>query len=116
VGAGAAAAGFAAIALLATLETPGPATAGAGDAPVALADVREVIAVRCAVCHSADPVNELFDAPPGGIAFDTEDEIRSRADRIYAVTIESRVMPLGNLTGMTEAERSLVGRWAEQAK
>jgi len=54
-------------------------------------------------------------AHPAGL-IDTEDEIRSRADRIYAVTIESRVMPLGNLTGMTEAERALVGRWARQAQ
>jgi uncharacterized membrane protein len=78
--------------------------------------VREVIAVRCAVCHSAHPVHELFDAPPGGITFDTEEEIRTRADRIYAVTVETRVMPLGNLTGMTEEERALVGRWARQAE
>ncbi|HET9333200.1 MAG TPA: urate hydroxylase PuuD [Gemmatimonadota bacterium] len=112
----AAAAGFAGIAVLATFGTPAPAAAGADDAPVGLTDVREVIAVRCGVCHSAEPVHELFEAPPGGIAFDTDDEIVSRADRIYAVTIESRVMPLGNLTGMTEEERALVGRWARQAK
>jgi uncharacterized membrane protein len=75
-----------------------------------------VFAVRCAVCHSAHPAHELFTAPPAGIAFDSEEEIRARAASIYAVTIETRIMPLGNLTGMTEAERALVGRWARQAR
>lgn len=112
----AAALALAGIAVLATAGAPGPPEADADEPAVAFAEVREVFAVRCAVCHSARPVHELFDAPPGGIALDTEDEIRARADRIYAVTIESRVMPLGNLTGMTEEERSLVGRWARVAK
>jgi len=112
----AAALALAGIAVLATAGAPGPPEADADEPPVAFADVRDVFAVRCAVCHSARPVHELFDAPPGGIALDTEEEIRARADRIYAVTIESRVMPLGNLTGMTEEERELVGRWARQSK
>jgi uncharacterized membrane protein len=112
----AAAVGFVGVALLATAGAPGPPAAGADDAPVEFAEVRDVFAVRCAVCHSAHPAHELFDAPPGGIAFDTEEEIRARADRIYAVTIETRVMPLGNLTDMTEEERALVGRWAQRTR
>ena len=112
----AAALAFAGVALLATAGAPGPPAAGAGDAPVEFAEVRDVFAVRCAVCHSAHPAHELFTAPPAGIAFDSEEEIRARAASIYAVTIETRIMPLGNLTGMTEAERALVGRWARQAR
>ena len=111
---GAAALGFVAVAVLATAGSPAPRAAGADDAPVEFDAVRDVIAVRCTVCHSAHPVHELFQAPPGGIMFDTEAEIRARADRIYAVTVETRVMPLGNLTGMTEEERALVGRWARE--
>ena len=111
----ASAAGLAGVAVASTMGMPGPTAAGADDAPIPFEEVRAVIAVRCAVCHSAHPVHELFDAPPAGIAFDTEEEIRSRADRIHAVTVETRVMPLGNLTGMTEEERALVGRWARSA-
>ncbi|HYO48195.1 MAG TPA: urate hydroxylase PuuD [Gemmatimonadota bacterium] len=107
---------FAGVAFLATAGAPGPPAAGADDAPVEFAEVRDIFAVRCAVCHSAHPLHELFTAPPAGIAFDTEEEIRARADRIYSVTIETRIMPLGNLTGMTEEERALVGRWARQTK
>ena len=46
------------------------------------------------------------------VNYRTSHQIRARADRIYAVTVETRVMPLGNLTEMTEEERTLVGRWA----
>ena len=109
------AAGLGAVALLATAGTPEPIAAGASGAPVDFRQVREVIAVRCAVCHSAHPVHDLFDAPPGGITFDTAEEIRSRGDEIHAVTVETRIMPLGNLTRMTEEERALVGRWSEQS-
>jgi uncharacterized membrane protein len=109
------AAGLAAIALLATAGTPAPTPAGASATPVDFREVRDVIAVRCAVCHSAHPVHELFDAPPGGIAFDTAEEIRARAEQIHAVTVETRIMPLGNLTHMTEEERTLIGRWSEDS-
>jgi uncharacterized membrane protein len=106
------AAGLGAVALLATAGSPEPTAAGASAAPVDFREVREVIAVRCAVCHSAHPVHDLFDAPPGGITFDTAEEILARADAIHAVTVETRIMPLGNLTEMTEEERALVGRWS----
>ena len=109
------AAGLGAVAFLATAGAPQPTTAGASGAPVDFLAVRDVIAVRCSVCHSAHPVHELFDAPPAGITFDTAEEIRARADQIHAVTVETRIMPLGNLTGMTEEERSLVGRWSRQS-
>ncbi|HET6360483.1 MAG TPA: urate hydroxylase PuuD, partial [Gemmatimonadota bacterium] len=92
------AAGLGAVALLATAGSPEPTAVGASAAPVDFREVREVIAVRCAVCHSAHPVHDLFDAPPGGITFDTAEEIRARADAIHAVTVETRIMPLGNLT------------------
>ncbi|MDX1623121.1 MAG: urate hydroxylase PuuD [Gemmatimonadota bacterium] len=118
-----AAIGFVAVALFAARGTGrgGPsgdlAGAGAGgDEAVAFEEVRAVIASRCATCHSADPVDELFDAPPAGIAFDTPEQIRSRAGKIYEVTVASRVMPLGNLTDMTEEERALVGRWARRVE
>lgn len=107
---------FAAVALLSMAGAPGSRTAAAGEAPVDLSAVRDVIAVRCVPCHSAHPSHEMFDAPPAGIAFDTEDEIRARAKDIYAVTIETRIMPLGNLTGMTEEERERVGSWARGAR
>ena len=42
------------------------------------------------------------------------DEIKALADRINSVAVLSETMPLGNLTGMTPAERELLGRWIAQ--
>jgi uncharacterized membrane protein len=43
--------------------------------------------------------------------FDTPDQIQSRAQRILERAVTTRTMPLGNLTGVTEAERELLGQW-----
>jgi uncharacterized membrane protein len=41
----------------------------------------------------------------------TPEEIAAQADRIEAVAVESRTMPLGNATHMTDDERRLLGEW-----
>ncbi|MSQ73533.1 MAG: hypothetical protein EXR27_19980 [Betaproteobacteria bacterium] len=93
---------------------PEPAAAGAaGDAGSAatMANVQAVIAARCLNCHSATPKQPGFAAPPGGVMFDTAAQIRAHAPRIYAQSVAAQVMPPGNLTGITAAERALIGAW-----
>jgi uncharacterized membrane protein len=92
----------------------GPSSAAAGGAPVAFADARSVIDRRCLACHSAHPTDSQFTAAPAGVMFDTPDQIKGRADRIFERTVISKTMPFGNKTGMTEEERALLGRWIEQ--
>jgi uncharacterized membrane protein len=89
-------------------------TEGADGAPVSYAAVRAVIALRCAPCHSARPTNEDFAEPAGDAAFDTPEQIRRFAERIFARAVVSRTMPLGNDTAMTREERDLLGRWVAQ--
>lgn len=88
--------------------------AGSEARPVDFEEVREVVVARCVTCHSATPAHRLFDAPPGGLAFDRPEEIRAAARRIYETTVVTRVMPLGNFTEMTEEERALLGAWIRQ--
>ena len=76
--------------------------------------VRSVIHVRCTVCHSAAPVRTEFQAAPGGIVMDTDEQINTLASRIYTATVATRSMPIGNLSQMTEAERQLIGDWYAQ--
>jgi uncharacterized membrane protein len=45
--------------------------------------------------------------------FDTPVQIKAMAERIHFRAIQTRTMPLGNKTGMTEDERQLLGRWLE---
>jgi uncharacterized membrane protein len=48
------------------------------------------------------------------VTFETPESIRARAEPIRARVVLTRTMPLGNKTGMTDAERDLLGRWLDQ--
>jgi uncharacterized membrane protein len=73
--------------------------------------VRVVIAQRCAPCHSAAPTIPGVTSAPAGVAFDTPDQIQARAARILERVVTTQTMPLGNLTGITDHERALLGLW-----
>nr|WP_260431460.1 hypothetical protein [Pseudomonas syringae] len=46
--------------------------------------------------------------------FDTPEQIQQQAPRIKAQAITAPIMPLGNITQMTQQERDLVGAWIDQ--
>ena len=96
----------------AATTTTAPTTTEANAVP--FARVSAIIKERCAPCHSMNPTQEGFTAPPLGIAFDTPEEISSRASQIDEQAVRTNAMPLGNVTNMTDAERELLGRWIEQ--
>ena len=75
------------------------------------AKVSTIIEARCTACHSATPRYEGITAPPLGVVFDTPGDITSQAARIQAQAVASDAMPLGNVTGMTEAERAALAAW-----
>ncbi len=85
-----------------------------GSSPVAFAQAYAVIQKRCTVCHSASPADRTFGPSPGGVAFDTPDQVRARADRIRVRAVETQTMPLANKTNITAEERTLLGRWTAQ--
>ena len=103
---------------LAVAIAPAPRSVSpAGAASVSFAKVQPIIAVRCAVCHAAKPTFAGFQQPPGGLTFDTPEQIKAAAPRIHQQTIATQAMPIGNLTKMTDDERALLGKWlAEGAK
>ncbi|WP_296182710.1 urate hydroxylase PuuD [Pseudomonas sp. UBA1879] len=76
--------------------------------------VHSVIQERCAVCHSARPTSPLFSSAPAGIMFDTPEQIRQLAPRIQAQAVTAQIMPLGNITQMTQQERDLLGQWIDK--
>jgi len=86
------------------------ATAASGDA-VVFEDVRNVVQHRCTTCHSDAPTHPAFPAAPAGVVLDTDAQIVAEALRIHQQTVVTRVMPIGNLTGISEAERDLIDRW-----
>jgi uncharacterized membrane protein len=96
---------------LAIAIRPGSAvSSGAGPAP-SFATVQAIVANRCAPCHSLTPTEPGYGSPPMGIVLDTAAEIRQDASLIEAAAVDSAAMPLGNATGMTQAERDTLARW-----
>jgi uncharacterized membrane protein len=96
-----------------------PDDGGGGGAPartVSAEDAQAIVQQRCVPCHSETPTQEGFDSPPGGVKFDTLEEIESQADAIEAQAVDSNAMPLGNVTGMTEEERDTLGAWLSSLK
>jgi uncharacterized membrane protein len=73
------------------------------------AQVKRIVDQRCAACHSDHPTK--VDAAPRGIKLDTAAEIKAQAALIEQQAVTTKAMPLGNVTGMTQAERDLLGRW-----
>ncbi|HSD44586.1 MAG TPA: urate hydroxylase PuuD [Burkholderiales bacterium] len=96
---------------LAIAIAPAPRAAAPGTAGVNFARVQPIIAERCTVCHAAKPTFPGFQQPPGGLTFDTPEQIRAAAPRIHQQTIATQAMPIGNLTKMTDDERALLGKW-----
>ncbi|MFC6298310.1 hypothetical protein GNF76_24795 [Pseudomonas sp. CCM 7893] len=94
---------------------PAPAAEAApAQASTDFGKVHSVIQERCAVCHSAKPTSPLFSAAPAGVMFDTPQQIQQMAPRIQAQAVASQIMPLGNITQMTQQERDLIGTWINQ--
>jgi uncharacterized membrane protein len=100
-----------AIAVVAVAIRPGGSGAGgaAASAAVPLSRAQAIVQERCVPCHSAHPTKVA--SAPLGIELDTPAEMHARAADIERVAVESQVMPLGNATGMTQAERDELGAW-----
>ena len=78
---------------------------------VTFADVRSIVDRRCAACHSRQPSDPSFGPAPGGVAFDTAEEIAAYAARIHERAVATQTMPPGNKTRMTEGERAVLANW-----
>ena len=70
-----------------------------------------IVQRRCTTCHSEKPSNPSFPEPPSGVKLDRPERLRAMAPRVLVRAVETRTMPLGNLTGMTDAERDTLGAW-----
>ncbi|HTV79426.1 MAG TPA: urate hydroxylase PuuD [Steroidobacteraceae bacterium] len=84
--------------------------ARAAGAPLSASQAQVILGQRCVPCHSRSPTQRGFNAPPNGIVLDSAAEVRAHvADIRKQLTL--RTMPLGNVTGMTDAERARLLQW-----
>ena len=103
-----AALGIAAVAV-AIRPTGGSGGTAVASGSVSFAQAEAIVQQRCVPCHSAHPTRVA--AAPLGIELDTAAQIHAQAEAIKRVAVDSQLMPLGNVTGMTQAERDELGAW-----
>ena len=87
-----------------------PSTSAAPREAVSFNDVRTIVVHRCTSCHSAQPTHPAFPAAPGGVVLDTDAQIVAEAQRIQQ-QVSTGIMPIGNLTNMTDEERATIDLW-----
>ena len=106
----------AALALVAAIALTWPKSAATvGGAGVSDADVIAITQKHCVMCHARKPTHEGFSEAPKGVWLETVEELARYAPLVEVQAVKSNTMPLGNETGMTDAERQLLGQWiAEQ--
>ncbi|MBX2825334.1 MAG: urate hydroxylase PuuD [Gammaproteobacteria bacterium] len=80
-------------------------------AEVSAAQAQAIVLQRCAGCHAQAPTQPGFASAPKGIHLETAQQIESQAALIYQQSVVTRAMPVGNLTGMTDEERAMLGSW-----
>jgi len=84
--------------------------AARGAPPGDTAAVHEIVEHRCVPCHAVNPTQLGFAAAPNGIVLETLEQLRAHLPEVQQ-QLATRSMPLGNLTGMTDAERATVLMW-----
>ncbi|MFZ4285519.1 urate hydroxylase PuuD [Variovorax sp. HJSM1_2] len=76
----------------------------AAPAAVGYAEVQKVLEQRCYQCHGAHLQMK-------NVRFDSPDQVKQHATQIYQQAVLTKTMPLNNATGITDAERALIGQW-----
>ena len=81
-----------------------PAPGAAAPAPVGFAQVQSVLEQRCYLCHGAQVQMKNMRVDSPALA-------KQHAQAIYQQVVVQKLMPMNNATGLTEDERTLIGRW-----
>jgi uncharacterized membrane protein len=95
---------------LAAPATPAQKTDQAKANTITLETVKQVVQLRCIQCHAAQPTQAGFASAPAGVLLDSTRGVRQHAAKIKE-TVAAGYMPLGNITGITDAERAVIAQW-----
>jgi uncharacterized membrane protein len=86
------------------------ASAGPAGPVVDGARVQLIVEQRCVPCHADRPSEPGFNAPPNGVVLQNIDQVLAHLPQVQQ-QLAMRTMPLGNLTEMTEEERTTLLMW-----
>jgi len=92
---------------------PAPsAHANDGSQPiVTMNEIEPIIRSRCEPCHGDHPT--LVPIAPKNLSFSKREAIESSAALIYMQVVQQQMMPIGNITNMTDDERLAIKYWFE---
>jgi uncharacterized membrane protein len=79
------------------------------------AEVADIVAGRCAMCHAAEPGWGDLAAPPKGVLLVAPEDVARHARAIYLHAGITTAMPPGNLSWMEPAERAAIVAWYRAA-
>lgn len=79
---------------------------GAAVKKVSYGEVQKVLEQRCYMCHGAQVQMK-------NVRLDTPDQVAAHAQSVYQQAVVTKIMPMNNSTGITDAERALIGKWFE---
>jgi uncharacterized membrane protein len=71
--------------------------------------IQQVMQARCVQCHSAKPT--MMPTAAKGISLESTKDIKAHAQLVYQQAVLQKAMPLGNVTKMTDEERTLIAKW-----
>ena len=99
------------LAIVAWWTAPRPVQLPEVTGPVTIERVRMIVGQRCITCHSAVPTFAGLSQPPAGVILESPLVLAQHAQRVNQQVVATRIMPLGNITGMTDEERAVVAAW-----
>ncbi len=96
------------VAAIVALAPRGEAAAGGAQpvGPVPFAAVQAILAQRCYMCHGEQVQMK-------NVRLDSTGGVKTHAQALYQQVVVTKVMPLNNATGITDAERVQIKRWFE---
>ena len=83
--------------------TTGPQS-GRATGPSDYQNVQTVLEQRCTMCHGAQVQMK-------NVRLDSPGAVKQHAQAVYQQVVVTRLMPMNNVTGITEAERGVIGQW-----
>lgn len=90
-----------------------PVSAAADSGGVSDTWIMTMVRRHCAMCHSENPSHTMLlgQPPPKGVVLESIEDVRRLSPRIADMVVRKKVMPFGNETAMTEADRVKFGQW-----
>ncbi|HEY0201576.1 MAG TPA: urate hydroxylase PuuD, partial [Burkholderiaceae bacterium] len=73
-------------------------------APVAYGEVQKIFEQRCYLCHGAQTQMK-------NVRLDSPEQVAVHAQAVYQQAVVTKIMPMNNATGITDAEREMIARW-----